>query len=82
MSVNDAAFYNRSTGELETVADMERAVMEETQNDRIERKLDEVLEKMKSVEKVTMDVMEQVKPTLDELMNSSLIKMLGIKKAK
>lgn len=57
-------------------------LMEETQNDRIERKLDEVLDKMSNVEKLTADVIEQVKPTLDELMNSSLIKMLGIKKGK
>ncbi len=52
------------------------------QNDRIERKLDEVLEKMAKVEGMVVTVMEQVKPTLDELMNSSLVKMLGIKKAK
>lgn len=54
--------------------------MEETQNDRIERKLDEVLSKMSKVEEMIADVVTQVKPTLDELMNSSLIKMLGIKK--
>lgn len=55
-------------------------LMEETQNDRIERKLDEVLSKMSKVEEMIADVVTQVKPTLDELMNSSLIKMLGIKK--
>jgi hypothetical protein len=52
------------------------------QNDRIERKLDEVLEKMAKVEVMVATVVEQVKPTLDELMNSSFVKMLGIKKGK
>jgi len=53
-----------------------------SQADRIERKLDDVLERMNKVENMVATVLEQVKPTLDELMNSSFIKMLGIKKGK
>lgn len=45
--------------------------------------LDEVREiktRMDNVEKMTTDVIAEIKPTLDELMNSSLFKMLGMKK--
>lgn len=45
-------------------------------------KLDLILQKMLKVEEMTATVIEQVKPTLDELMNSSLVKMLGLKKGK
>jgi len=57
-------------------------ISSETQSDRIERKLDEVLEKMAKVEDMTAKVIEEVKPTIDELMNSQLVKMLGMGKKK
>lgn len=45
--------------------------------------LDEVREiktRMDNVETMTSQVIADVKPTLDELMNSSFMKMLGMKK--
>lgn len=61
---------------------MENVPDDDNRNTRIEQKLDLVIEKMSSVEEMTAKVIAEVKPTLDELMNSSLIKMLGIKKGK
>lgn len=56
--------------------------IEETQSDRIERMLSEVLDKMSKVEEMTATVIAEVKPTIDEFMNSSLGKMLGVGKKK
>lgn len=46
----------------------------------IEKKVDDVLDKSGKVETIAQKVAEQVKPTLDALMNSPIIKMLGVKK--
>jgi hypothetical protein len=48
----------------------------------IDEKLDRVLTKMDNVETITVKVIEEIKPTLDELMNSSLVKMLSVGKKK
>lgn len=48
----------------------------------LEDKIDLILAKMEKVEEMTATVIEQVKPAIDDLMNSSLGKMLGIKKGK
>jgi hypothetical protein len=48
--------------------------------DAIEAKVDLVLDKMTNVETMVAKVIAEVKPTIDELMNSSLFKMLGMKK--
>lgn len=53
-----------------------------TDNERIEEKLDSILEKMEKIESLVVKVVEEVKPTIDELMNSKLISMLGIGKKK
>lgn len=47
---------------------------------RIEMKLDQILEKISATEAMVEKVVMEVKPTIDELMNSSLFKMLGMKK--
>lgn len=53
--------------------------VEETQLDRIERKLDSVLDISRKVEEMVTKVADQVKPVLDDLMKSPLLKMLGVK---
>jgi hypothetical protein len=40
----------------------------------------EIRERMDNVEAMTVKVIAEVKPTLDEVMNSSFMKMLGMKK--
>lgn len=57
-------------------------LIEETREARIERKLDEILKKMNNVEAMTVKVIEEVKPTIDELMQSQFVKMLGMGKRK
>jgi signal transduction histidine kinase len=47
-----------------------------------EEKIDLILEKMVRVEAMVEKVISEVKPTIDELMDSSLFKMLGMKKSK
>lgn len=53
-----------------------------TQLDRIESLLTDVLRRMDSTEKAIQGIIAEVKPTIDELLNSGLGRMLGIKKAK
>ena len=48
----------------------------------IEKTVDAILAKMENVETHTLKVIEEIKPTLDELMNSSLVKMLSVGKKK
>lgn len=47
---------------------------------RIEQKLDEVLKTMARTEQMVEKVVDEVKPTIDDLMSSNLFKMLGMKK--
>lgn len=52
-------------------------------NERLDLLLAEVIairERMDKTEAMVAGVVEEVKPTIDELMNSSLFKMLGMKK--
>lgn len=56
--------------------------MEESQIDRVERMLGEILEKIQKMEELTVSVFSEVKPVLDELMSSPVGKMLGIGKKK
>jgi uncharacterized Fe-S cluster-containing radical SAM superfamily protein len=49
---------------------------------RMEEKQDRILEKIAATEELIARVIEEVKPTVDELMNSSLVKMLGVGKKK
>jgi hypothetical protein len=48
--------------------------------DAILAKVTRIEERMDSTESMVAKVVEEVKPTIDELMNSSLFKMLGMKK--
>ncbi len=52
---------------------------EQTQLDRIEEKLDQMLSNTANVQTLVEKVVAEVKPTLDALMQSSLFKMLGMK---
>jgi hypothetical protein len=45
-----------------------------------DEKIDLILEKIEKTEAMVTKIVEEVKPTIDELMNSSLFKMLGMKK--
>lgn len=47
--------------------------------DRIEQKLDAVLAISQQVQTIVENVSAQVKPVLDDLMKSPLLKMLGVK---
>jgi hypothetical protein len=46
----------------------------------VEADIKEILKTMKATEALITKIIEEVKPTVDELMNSSLFKMLGMKK--
>jgi hypothetical protein len=46
----------------------------------IEKKVDDVLDKSGKVETIAQKVAEQVKPVLDDLMKSPILKMLGVNK--
>lgn len=46
----------------------------------IDAKLDNVVARMNSCETMVSRVVDEVKPTIDELMSSNLVKMLGLKK--
>lgn len=72
-SVDKTLFFNRETGELQSVGDMRNALSDT-------EKIDLILEKMVKVEAMVEKVIAEVKPTIDELMDSSLMKMLGMKK--
>jgi hypothetical protein len=54
----------------------------EARLDRVELMLAEILDKMARVETMTVQVIEEVKPTIDELMKSNFVKMLGLGKKK
>lgn len=56
--------------------------MVQQQQQRIEDKLDRVLSTMKNTETLIQKVVAEVKPTIDELMNSSFFKMLSMGKKK
>jgi hypothetical protein len=93
VNVDDAAFYNRETGELETVAEMrERAIndsddhalliqIDQTLTD-LERRIANMESKMTSTESVIQKVAAEVMPTINQLMESPMLKMLGVKKTK
>lgn len=49
--------------------------------ERIEEKIDRILEMSEKVERLVSTVADQVKPVLDDLMKSPLLKMLGVKKS-
>lgn len=48
--------------------------------DRIEKGVNIILSAMDRTEQMVGKIIEEVKPTIDELMNSQLFKMLGMKK--
>jgi len=56
--------------------------MVQQQQQRIEDKLDRVLSTMENTESLIQKVVAEVKPTIDELMNSSFFKMLSMGKKK
>lgn len=47
--------------------------------ERFEKKLDAVLAISQQVQTIVVKVSDQVKPVLDDLMKSPLLKMLGVK---
>lgn len=49
---------------------------------RLEERVELILEKMEKVETLVTKIVDEVKPTIDELMQSSLFKMLGMKRGK
>jgi chemotaxis regulatin CheY-phosphate phosphatase CheZ len=85
-NVDDAAFYNRETGELETVREMREKAEAKSIDDQIAdlafqiAEMKETLDFVKehivksaaTIEKVGAEVM----PTLDSLMKSPMLKML------
>lgn len=82
MSVDDAAFYNRETGELETVAEMRDKPDQYALLVQIERRIANMEAKMESTEAVIQKVAAEVMPTIDELIKSPMLKMLGVGKKK
>ena len=61
--------------------DADRIVQHERLSN-LEKNVSAILEKITATELLIAKVIEEVKPTLDELMNSSLVKMMGIGKKK
>lgn len=80
--------YNRKTGELTlmhsdgTITDVDgnEVLTTDERLIRLESTVARILDKMDNVEAMVGNIIAEVKPTIDELMNSQLFKMLGMKK--